>query len=198
MKTRFCPSPTGEIHLGNARTALFCELLAHGHKGQLLLRIEDTDRERSQEQFVLQLYEDLKWLDILWQEGPNVGGDNGPYFQSKRQSVYDHYYQVLEEKGKIYPCFCSQEQLKIQRKIQRTRGMPPRYSGACRHLSKEEVQTRLQNGQEPTWRFRVEDGRFVEFADLVKGTQRFKTDDIGDFVIKRADGTAPFFVLQRY
>lgn len=192
IKTRFCPSPTGEIHLGNARTALFCDLLAHGHQGQLLLRIEDTDRERSQEKYTLQLMDDLNWLGITWQEGPRAGGDAGPYFQSERQDIYDSFYHKLEQKNLIYPCFCTNEQLQLQRKIQRSRGLPPRYSGTCRHLSTDEVQARLDKGQLPTWRFRANDGQTIEFVDLVKGTQRFKTDDIGDFVIKRADGTAPF------
>jgi glutamyl-tRNA synthetase len=192
MKTRFCPSPTGHIHLGNARTALFCYLLAQKDHGKLLLRIEDTDQERSEEVYTQQLMEDLKWLGILWQEGPEVGGEAGPYWQSQRQEIYDQYYRKLEALNLVYPCFCTQQQLAISRKIQLSQGKPPRYAGTCYTLSAEERAAKIAEGIQPTLRFRIPNQQYVKFVDLVKGEQCFNTNDIGDFVIRRADGTAPF------
>lgn len=192
MKTRFCPSPTGNIHMGNARTALFCALLARKEQGTFLLRIEDTDKERSSEVHTQQLMRDLQWLGLDWQEGPEVGGDAGPYWQSQRQAIYDRYYTELEAKNLVYPCFCSQQQLAITRKIQLAQGQPPRYAGTCRNLTAEQRAEKLAQGLIPTLRFKVELNRMVEFNDLVKGEQRFNTDVIGDFIIRRQDGTAPF------
>lgn len=192
-KTRFAPSPTGFIHLGNARTSLFNALLARKEEGVFLLRIEDTDQERSREEFVHALQEDLWWLGLHWHEGPHVDGEHGPYKQSEREAVYRAYYEQLEASGQVYPCFCSEQELKLARKIQVNAGQPPRYSGKCAHLSPEQVQEKLAQGLQPTLRFRVPSGRSVEFQDLVRGRQVFKTDDIGDFIIRRADGSAAFF-----
>jgi nondiscriminating glutamyl-tRNA synthetase len=192
MKTRFCPSPTGNMHLGNLRTALFNALLAKAEQGIFLLRIEDTDKERSQEQYTQQIMEDLRWLDLHWQEGPEIGGAAEPYYQSKRQVVYDRYYKTLEAEGHAYLCFCSEQQLAIARKVQLASGQPPRYPGTCRNLTAEQVAEKLAQGLQPTLRFRVPDNQFVEFEDLVKGKQRFNTNDLGDFIIRRTDGTAPF------
>jgi len=192
LKVRFCPSPTGMIHIGNVRTALFNALIAMHNQGTLLLRIEDTDEERSDERYTQAVMQDLRWLGLQWQEGVDVGGDFGPYHQSKRQPVYDDYYRRLEASHAAYPCFCSEEELNRMRRIQRTMGKPPRYAGTCRHLSEDEVQAKLDAGEKPTLRFRVPENEAVEFIDLVKGPQRILTDDISDFVIRRADGTAPF------
>ncbi len=192
VKTRFCPSPTGELHLGGVRTALFNWLFAKKHNGTFLLRMEDTDRERSKVEFAEKLQEDMLWLGMDWQEGVAVGGENGPYNQSERQSVYDQFYDGLIEKGTAYPCFCTEAQLKIARKAQLAAGKPPRYPGTCRSLTKEEVGQRLGNGEKPVLRFRVPQNEIVQFHDLVHGRQRFQTNDIGDFVIRRGDGTAPF------
>ncbi|HHJ39310.1 MAG: glutamate--tRNA ligase [Methylothermaceae bacteria B42] len=187
-KTRFAPSPSGYIHLGNARTALFNRLF-----GQIfLLRIEDTDQERSRHEFVSALMEDLHWLALDWEEGPQSPFPN-QYFQSQRQQIYDRYYQDLEEKNLAYPCFCSPEELAMSRKLQRAQGLPPRYSGKCAQLSPQEIQTKLAQGLKPTLRFRVPSGKTIEFDDLVKGRQVFETDTIGDFIIRRADGTPAFF-----
>lgn len=190
LKFRFCPSPTGLIHFGNVRTALFNALLAHKLQGTFLLRIEDTDKERSKEEYTAALMADLRWLGLDWQEGPEVGGDNGPYWQSQRQAIYDNDYERLGIHA--YPCFCSEEDLEAMRKVQRSQGLPPRYAGTCRHLSAAEIEAKIAAGEKPTLRFRVPDGEAVEFTDLAKGPQRFLTDDIGDFIIRRADGTAPF------
>lgn len=193
IKTRFAPSPTGYIHLGNARTALFSYLVAQRDQGIFLLRIEDTDQLRSGAEFAIQLEYDLEWLGTNWQEGPNRDGVHGPYFQSQRQAIYAKYFHRLEEEGFAYPCFCTEQELAINRKIQLSAGQPPRYPGTCRHLTLEQVAKKLEQGLRPTLRFRVPEGEAIEFHDLVRGFQRFLTNDIGDFVIRRADGTAAFF-----
>ena len=193
LKTRFAPSPTGYLHLGNVRTALFNALLARRWGGQFLLRIEDTDRERSRPEYVAALLEDLRWLGLNWQEGPGVGGAQSPYAQSERAAIYADYYRRLESAGQAYPCFCAPAELALSRKAQRAAGRPPRYAGTCARLSEAERSQRLERGLQPTLRFRVPVGRTVEFADRVRGPQRFASDDIGDFVIRRADGTPQFF-----
>jgi glutamyl-tRNA synthetase len=192
MKTRFCPSPTGFVHLGNVRTALFNALLANKEKGTFLLRIEDTDKLRSDEKYTKHLIEDLHWLGLDWQEGPEIGGEYGPYWQSERQELYDAYYQKLIDEKRAYPCFCSEQHLAIMRKIQLSSGKPPRYDGSCRKLTEEEIKAKLAAGHVPTLRFAVPEKCIVEFEDLVKGQQRFQQYDMGDFIIRRADGTPPF------
>jgi glutamyl-tRNA synthetase len=180
------------IHLGNARAALFSALFAAKNHGSFILRIEDTDVARSEVQYVEALQDDLHWLDVNWQEGPNAEGAYGPYWQSQRQEIYAKYYQILEEKGAIYPCFCTDQELNLARKLQLSRGQAPRYGGTCRKLSKEEIAKRISEGKKPAFRFSVPLNQTIEFTDIVKGPQQFKTDDIGDFIIRRADGTAPF------
>ena len=193
VKTRFAPSPTGQLHLGNVRTALFSWLLAQRTDGVFLLRIEDTDAERSREQFTADLQADLHWLGLDWQEGPGVGGAQEPYAQSQRASIYETKAAELEAQGKVYPCFCSAVELEMARKAQRASGRPPRYPGTCAHLTAEQVAAKRAQGLAPTWRFRIPVGCFIEFDDLVRGSQRFASDDIGDFVIRRGDGSAAFF-----
>lgn len=192
IKLRFCPSPTGFIHLGNTRTALFNALYSHKMKGIFLLRIEDTDPDRSTHEFSEQLQEDLHWLGLSWQEGPGIDGGHGPYWQSMRQGIYDRYYAELESKDLAYHCFCSEEELDLVRKYQQGSGQPPRYAGTCRHLSADEVAQKRAQGLLPTLRFRVPNNTFIEFDDIVRGHQRFCGDDIGDFIVRRGDGTAPF------
>ena len=184
IKTRFCPSPTGYMHLGNIRTAVFNYLLAKALGGVFLLRIEDTDRERSQSLYSDALQKDLEWLGLHWQEGP--------YFQSERQNIYDQYYQQLIDKDLAYPCFCTEEELTLSRKIQRASGKPPRYPGTCAHLTETQIQEKKSSGLIPTLRFRVNDDEVIEFDDLVRGHHRFLGKDIGDFIIRRTDGTSPF------
>lgn len=193
VKTRFAPSPSGRLHVGNVRTALFNWLMAHQARGIFLLRIEDTDISRSSEEAVSALIEDLQWLGLSWDEGPGVGGNFGPYRQSERGEIYQGYYEILQKQGLAYRCFCSPQELSIARKTQLARGEPPRYPGTCRNLSRAEVQAKLSRGLKPTLRFRVAAGDLIEFTDQVRGPQRFATEDIGDFVIRRADGTAAFF-----
>ncbi|MBI3345559.1 MAG: glutamate--tRNA ligase [Gammaproteobacteria bacterium] len=192
-KTRFAPSPTGFLHLGNARVALFCALLARHTQGIFLLRIEDTDQGRSEHQYTEALQEDLLWMGLGWQEGPVVEGAQGPYLQSERGEIYHRYFSQLEQDGLAYPCFCSEQELAITRKVQLAAGRAPRYPGTCAALTKDQIETRLAQGLKATLRFRVPRGETVEFEDLVRGPQRFASDDIGDFIIRRADGTPAFF-----
>lgn len=192
IRTRFSPSPTGMIHIGNARAALFSALYAAKHQGTFILRIEDTDAIRSEERFVESLQDDLHWLGINWQEGPGVHGDYGPYWQSQRQDIYAKYFKILEDKNLIYPCFCTDAELNLARKLQISRGQAPRYAGTCKKLSAEEITKRIADGKKPAWRFTVPTNINIEFEDIVKGPQSFHSDDIGDFIVRRADGTAPF------
>lgn len=180
------------MHLGNVRTALFNDLLAKNLKGVFLLRIEDTDRERSEQRYSETLMHDLKWLGLIWDEGPEKEAGAGPYYQSQRQKFYDEYYQQLEGSERAYPCFCSEEELALMRKVQRSAGKPPRYAGTCRALTSTQIKEKLDQKIKPTLRFRVPDHEVVEFEDMVHGLQRFQTDDIGDFIIRRMDGTPPF------
>lgn len=192
VKTRFCPSPSGYLHLGNVRTALFSLLCAKHMQGTFLLRIEDTDRVRSDEAFVEALIQDLHWLNLNWQEGVEIGGALGPYRQSERQAIYEDYFNRLIAMKMAYPCFCSEIELNLQRKLQQKSSKPPRYSGVCHSLSEAEIQAKLKSGLKPTLRFRMPANETIVFHDLVRGEQRFESNDIGDFVIRRADGTAPF------
>lgn len=192
VRTRFSPSPTGLLHLGNVRAALFSALLAKKEKGHFLLRIEDTDQTRSEMKFVEMLMDDLRWLGLNWQEGPQIAGPYAPYFQSERHAIYDQYYQLLESSGQAYPCFCTEEELALNRKVQLSRGMAPRYPGTCRKLTADEVASKLQNGLKAALRFKVPENEIVEFVDLVKGPQKFNSSDIGDFIIRRTEGTSSF------
>ena len=192
-RTRFAPSPTGHVHVGNARTALFSALLGARDGGQFILRIEDTDAARSDRAFEDALREDLIWLGIRWQEGPDLGGPRGPYRQSERGALYAEYLDKLAAKDRVYPCFCTALELEMARKAQLAAGQPPRYAGTCAKLSTDEIEARLVKGLKPALRFRVpEDGETV-FMDLVRGRQAFAHRDIGDFIIRRADGSPAFF-----
>jgi len=193
FKSRFAPSPTGLLHLGNVRTALFNFLAAQRAQGVFLLRIEDTDAMRGHEKYAVALEQDLRWLGLEWQEGPGPGGTQTPYFQSQRGAVYARYFDQLENAGNAYPCFCSEHELEIARKTAIAAGRPPRYAGRCSRLTSEEVAARRAEGRPATLRFHVADGATVEFDDRVRGRQSFATGDIGDFIIRRSDGTPAFF-----
>ncbi|MGH8298619.1 MAG: glutamate--tRNA ligase [Steroidobacteraceae bacterium] len=191
--TRFAPSPTGELHLGNARTALFNLLLARRAGGRFLLRIEDTDAQRSQESHLAAVLEDLRWLGLDWDAGPDREDDRGPYRQSQRGALYAYFFEALERRDVVYPCFCTPLALEASRRAQLGSGRPPRYAGTCRELSAEQRRGRQVQGLPATLRFRVPAGRRIEFVDRVHGPQSFPSDDIGDFVVRRADGTGAFF-----
>jgi nondiscriminating glutamyl-tRNA synthetase len=191
--TRFAPSPTGEVHLGNARTALFNFLLARHLDGRFLLRIEDTDSERSREEHTTAVMDDLRWLGLEWDAGPDKEDERGPYRQSQRGPLYARYFEVLRSNGSVYPCYCSPLELEISRKAQLAAGRPPRYAGTCRKLSPAQQEQKRAQGVLPSMRFHVPTGRRIEFVDFVHGPQSFLSDDIGDFVLLRADGSAAFF-----
>ena len=191
--TRFAPSPTGQLHLGNARTALFNLLLARRAGGRFILRIEDTDTERSSAAHGAELMQDLRWLGIDWDAGPDREDARGPYRQSQRGSLYERYFEALEARGRVYPCYCTPLELELSRRAQLAAGRPPRYAGTCRGLSAAERASRAAQGHTATLRFRVPAGERISFVDFVHGPQSFLSDDIGDFVIRRADGSAAFF-----
>lgn len=191
-KSRFCPSPTGFLHLGNLRTALLNVLLALQSKGTFLLRIEDTDLERSEKRYAEAVCDDLEWMELNWQEGPRVGGSQVPYFQSERNNIYESFYEKLLTEDLIYPCFMSEEELKVIRRNQMAAGQPPRYNGAWANASKEEVDKEIAKGSKPVYRFRIPKDKVITFTDLVKGEQRFSGSDLDDFIIKKQDSSPTF------
>jgi glutamyl-tRNA synthetase len=192
VRLRFAPSPTGHLHVGNARTALYNWLLARHHGGTFILRIEDTDRERSTAASERSILDDLRWLGLDWDEGPDIGGAAGPYRQSERLDLYISHAGRLLADGRAYHCFCSPEQLEIDRQSALAAGQPPKYSGRCRQVSAEAARTRLSAGESAVVRFHVPDGREVTFADVVRGPVTFSTDQIGDPVLLRSDGSPAY------
>ena len=196
MRVRFAPSPSGQLHVGNARTALFNWLLARGHTeetpGIFILRIEDTDVERSTRESEDAIVRDLRWLGLDWDEGPDAGGSHGPYRQSERLHLYQSYAKELLGAGSAYYCFCSTEQLEEEREAAVAAGRPVQYSGKCRTLQTDEVTTRMTAGEQPAIRFHVPEGADIVVSDLVRGEVRFQNEVIGDPVIVRADGTPAY------
>src|SRR5262245_33879485 len=188
MRVRFAPSPTGHLHVGNARTALFNWLLARGHGGTFILRIEDTDVERSTHESELAIRRDLQWLGLSWDEGPDAGGAHGPYRSSERMHLYETYARKLLDGGAAYYCFCSTAQLEADRQRAIAEGRPAIYPGTCRALTREQAEARVAQGERPAIRFHVPEHREVAFIDAVRGDVRFHTDVVGDWVILRADG----------
>tara|TARA_B100001123_G_scaffold158943_1_gene183807 strand:+ start:1659 stop:3065 length:1407 start_codon:yes stop_codon:yes gene_type:complete len=191
-KTRFCPSPTGLLHLGNLRTALLNVLLAIKSGGTFILRIEDTDAERSKTEFSEAVCDDLGWMGLDWQEGPRIGGPEDSYYQSERNSIYESFYDKLLEQDLIYPCFTSDEELKIIRRNQMAAGEPPRYTGIWANASKEDIEKELEKGTQPVYRFRLPKDRTIIFQDLVKGEQSFHTSDLDDFIVRKKDLSPTF------
>src|SRR6187397_1440048 len=189
MRLRFAPSPTGQLHVGNARTALFNWLLAAGQGGTFILRIEDTDLERSSRESEQAILEDLRWMGLDWTEGIEAGGDHGPYRQTERLHMYRAYAVELLSSGAAYHCFCSAEQLEADRQAALAAGRPPKYAGRCRSQSRDEARRRIDGGEKAVIRFRVPEGhRDIVFNDLVRGEVRFSTEVIGDPVLVRSDG----------
>jgi glutamyl-tRNA synthetase len=176
------------LHVGSARTALFNWLLARGQGGAFILRLEDSDVERSTRESETAILRDLRWLGLEWDEGPEVGGAYGPYRQSERAHLYQSYAQELLNTGRAYYCFCSLAELEVARTAAVEAGRVPRYTGTCRRLSKEEAQARIASGERPAVRFHVPENRSVSFQDIVRGEVRFGSDVIGDPVILRSDG----------
>jgi nondiscriminating glutamyl-tRNA synthetase len=187
VRVRFAPSPTGSLHIGSARTALYNFLFARHHGGTMVLRIEDTDLKRSTSAHDASIIDDLAWLGLRADEGPDVGGPYGPYRQSERAHLYEAGVQQLLADGKAYPCFCPQELLDERKEQQLARGEMPKYDRTCCKLSAADVDARFAAGEEAAIRFRVPAGD-VTFSDLIHGPITFSSDVIGDFIIKRTDG----------
>jgi nondiscriminating glutamyl-tRNA synthetase len=192
MRLRFAPSPTGQLHVGNARTALFNWLLARGSGSELVLRIEDTDVERSTAESEAAILRDLRWLGLDWNEGPDVGGPCGPYRQSERLHLYGSYAKEMLGAGAAYYCFCTPAELEADRAADLAAGRPVRYSGRCRATPLQAAEERIAAGERPAVRFRVPEDREIVFSDIVRGDVRFRTDIIGDPIIVRADGTPAY------
>ena len=186
-RVRFAPSPTGYIHVGNARTALFNWMFARKTGGTFILRIEDTDRERSSPAYERALMEDLRWLGIDWDEGPDVGGPYSPYRQSERIHIYDSFIQKLLDAGRAYHCYCTNEALQARREAALAEGEVFRYDNRCRDLTAEERTAFEARGIKPAVRFRVPAQEIV-IEDLVRGTCRFDSRLLGDFVLRKTDG----------
>lgn len=188
IKVRFAPSPTGPLHIGGARSALFNYLYAVNNQGELVLRIEDTDVDRSKRKYEQEIIESLQWLGIKWTEGVGSGGQNGPYRQTERVSIYQEYAQQLMESGQAYYCFCTEEELEQERQELISKGETPRYLGKCRYLSDAEIEAKIGQGINPTIRFQVPANNIYVVDDIVRGRVSFESDIIGDFIIQKSDG----------
>lgn len=193
VAARFAPSPSGYLHLGNARTALLSYLAARKSGGRFVLRVEDTDEARSEEVYLQSLLSDLRWFGLSWDEGPDLGGPHAPYRQRDRREIYDTYLKKLATAGLTYPCFCTPVELNVARRSQLAAGQPPRYAGTCRRLTEAQRAEKRAKGLQEAVRFSIPAKQAITFRDVVHGDQRFMSDDIGDFVIQRADGSAAFF-----
>ncbi len=206
VRTRYAPSPTGFLHVGGAWNAFFNWLFSRRHRGTFVLRIEDTDRSRSTVAYEQAICEDLRWLGIRWDEGPDVGGPYGPYRQTERAEIYAQYAEEFVRRGAAYPCYCTPEELEAERQRAQAERRPPRYSGRCRNLTPAERERLAAEGRRPALRFHVErfrdpsfgttewlqerDGqRVVVVQDLIRGEVVFDLAEIDDFLIMRSDGT---------
>ena len=188
IRVRYAPSPTGHLHIGNARTALFNYLFARHHGGKFIIRIEDTDQKRNIEGGEESQLKYLKWLGMDWDESIDMGGGYGPYRQSERNHIYQEYYNELLDKGLAYKCYCTEEELEAEREAQTASSEMPRYSGKCRHLTEEDRKKLEEEGRKPSIRFMVPAGKVFSFNDMVKNEVSFESDGIGDFVIVKKDG----------
>ncbi|MGG1635926.1 glutamate--tRNA ligase [Paenibacillus sp. NRS-1760] len=188
VRVRYAPSPTGHLHIGNARTALFNYLFARNQGGKFIIRIEDTDVKRNVEGGEESQLKYLKWLGMDWDESIDIGGGYGPYRQTERLDIYNKYWQELLDRGLAYRCYCSEEELEKEREEQTERGETPRYSGRHRNLTEEQRQAFEAEGRVPSIRFRVPENRTYAFDDIVKGSISFDTTEMGDFVIVKKDG----------
>jgi len=188
IRVRFAPSPTGPLHIGGARSALFNYLFARRNGGKFILRIEDTDLERSSRESEINIMQALKWLGMDWDEGPDVGGPYGPYRQTERLDIYRRYTEQLLQSGQAYYCYCSEEELEAQRQEFISRGELPRYNGRCSCLTDEERAQFEAQGRKPVVRFRVPSNEEIVINDQVRGQVVFESNGIGDFVIVKSDG----------
>ena len=187
VRVRFAPSPTGQLHIGNVRTALFNWLFARQKGGTFILRIEDTDLERSEARYETQLMEDLKWLGIDWDEGPDVGGPYPPYRQSDKMDVYRSYAERLIQERKAYYCFCSAEELERDRQAAMAEQRQPNYSGKCRNIDPAEAERRRAAGEPAAIRLQIPE-RPIRFHDIVRGDVEFSNEVVSDPIIVRSSG----------
>ncbi|XP_020408524.1 glutamate--tRNA ligase, chloroplastic/mitochondrial [Zea mays] len=188
VRVRFAPSPTGNLHVGGARTALFNYLFARSKGGRFVLRVEDTDLERSTRKSEEAVLADLAWLGLEWDEGPDVGGEFGPYRQSERNSLYKKYAEKLLDSGAVYRCFCSNEELEQMKEVAKQRQLPPVYMGKWASASDAEVHQELEKGTPYTYRFHVPKEGSLKINDLIRGEVSWNLDTLGDFVIMRSNG----------
>ncbi|MFZ3590877.1 glutamate--tRNA ligase [Bacillus sp. DJP31] len=188
VRVRYAPSPTGHLHIGNARAAIFNYLFARNQNGKFIIRIEDTDQKRNIEGGEESQLKYLKWLGVDWDESTDVGGEFGPYRQSERNDLYQKYYEELLVKGLAYKCYFTEEEIEHEREEQLARSEMPRYSGRHRDLTEADREAFEKEGRQPSIRFRVPEGKVYRFNDMVKGEISFEADGIGDFVIVKKDG----------
>ena len=193
VRVRFAPSPTGELHVGNIRTALFDWAYARHTGGTFIFRIEDTDTERVTDEYIQKAIDTLKWLGMDWDEGPEVGGPNGPYLQSQRLDIYAEWAAKFLAQGDAYHCYCSADELEAVREAQRKANVAPGYNGHCRSLTPEQIAEYVSQGRKPVVRMRMPEGETI-FTDLIRGEVKFDHNFVPDFVLVRADGS-PLYTL---
>ena len=193
VKVRFAPSPTGDLHVGNIRTALFDWAYARHTGGTFLFRIEDTDTTRVTDEYIQAAIETLKWLGLNWDEGPEVGGDNGPYLQSQRLGIYAEWAQKFLDQKDAYHCYCSADELEAVREAQRAANVAPGYNGHCRDLTADQIAAYKAEGRLPVVRMRMPEGG-TTFNDLIRGDVSFDHKFVPDFVLVRGDGS-PLYTL---
>lgn len=194
VRTRFAPSPTGMLHFGNANTALFNWLIARRYGGTVILRVEDTDLDRSTGNFEQRIIDDLKWLGIDWDEGPDAGGDFGPYRQMERTDIYKDYLNKLFSLGAVYRCYCTKEELEQEREAARRSKGAIHYSGRCRTLTPDDWARLDAEGKRYTVRFRNQRTEKIVLNDLIRGPIEFDPAELDDFIIIRSNGV-PVFLL---
>jgi len=188
VRTRFAPSPTGYLHIGGLRTALYSYLFAKQNNGEFILRLEDTDQKRFVEDAAQAIYDGLAWAGINYDEGPNVGGKYGPYIQSERSELYKKYAQELIDKDHAYHCFCDETILEAMRNEQTAKKLAPKYDRRCLSLSKEDIKIKLEQNQPHVIRMKIPNGRIIEINDIIRGKVTYKSDDLDDQVLQKSDG----------
>jgi glutamyl-tRNA synthetase len=188
VRVRFAPSPTGHLHVGGARTALYNYLHAKRSGGVFILRIEDTDAARSTPESLAAIYDGMRWLGLTWDEGPEVGGPHGPYFQSERRDLYRRHADTLLASGRAYPCYCTAAELEERRAAQMSRGEPPRYDGRCRTLDAAGRAKMEAEGRTAALRFALPGPGEVAWEDVIRGRVAFRNEVLDDFVLLRSDG----------
>ncbi len=193
VRVRFAPSPTGLLHIGGARTAIYNWAFARSQGGTFVLRIDDTDRERSTDENTASILQAMRWLGLDWDEGPDAGGDVGPYFQTQRGDLYTHALELLKDKGQAYPCFCSAEELDARRQAAMASATFSGYDRTCRSVSREQADARIMAGEPHVWRVRVPENRGdVVIDDVIRGEVTWPAESMDDFILVRTDATPTY------